>query len=187
MEASDAELMARLAGGDDLSLNALMLRWREKVAAFLYHMTGHPDVAGDLAHETFVKLYQARHRYRPTAKFSTYLFGIAANLARNHARWKARHPAVSLDGEEGAGFLAHAVDKGQSPEEAAVSAERLWAVHSAMQALPADLREAMTLFVHEDMGYAEIAAVAGCTEKAAETRIYRARQLLKESLKGLRN
>jgi len=186
MEASDAELMARLAGGDDLSLNALMLRWREKVAAFLFRMTGHPDVAGELAHETFVKLYQARDRYRPTAKFSTYLFGIAANLARNHARWKSRHPAVSLDGEEGGGVLNDAMDKGPSPEESAISAERLRAVHSAMRSLPADLREAMSLFIDEDMSYAEIAAVAGCTAKAAETRIYRARQLLKESLKDVR-
>lgn len=186
MEANDAELMARLAGGDDLSLNALMLRWREKVAAFLYRMTGHPDAAADLAHETFVKLYQARQRYRPTAKFSTYLFGIAANLARNHARWKSRHPAVSLDGEEGGSVLNDAMDKGPSPEESAISAERLRAVHSAMQSLPADLREAMSLFIDEDMSYAEIAAVAGCTAKAAETRIYRARQLLKESLKDVR-
>ena len=186
MEANDAELMARLAGGDDLSLNALMLRWREKVAAFLLRMTGHPDVAGDLAHETFVKLYLARHRYRPTAKFSTYLFGIAANLARNHARWKSRHPAVSLDGDEGVALLAEAADDGLSPEEAAMSAERLRAVQLAVECLPADLREAISLFVDEDMSYAEIATMAGCTAKAAETRIYRARQLLKESLKDVR-
>lgn len=187
MEPSDPELMARLASGDDLSLNALMLRWQERVGAFLYRMAGHPDVAADLAHETFVKLYQARHRYRPTAKFSTYLFGIAANLARNHARWKSRHPTVSLDGDDGAAYFAEAASDGLSPEEAAVSAERLRAVNVAMQALPTDLRQAMSLFVDQEMSYAEIAAIEGCTAKAAETRIYRARQLLKESLKDVRS
>jgi RNA polymerase sigma-70 factor (ECF subfamily) len=68
-----------------------------------------------------------------------------------------------------------------------VSAERLRAVNVAMQALPTDLRQAMSLFVDQEMSYAEIAAIEGCTAKAAETRIYRARQLLKESLKDVRS
>lgn len=187
MEATDAELMTRLAGGDDLALNALMLRWRERVAAFLYRITAHPDTAADLAQETFVKLYQARSRYRPDGKFSSYLFAIASNLGRNHARWKRRHPTVSLDEEsESCSVLAEAIDAGPTPGEAAVSAERLREVNAAFQALPDDLRETMTLFIHEGMGYAEIATVAGCSPKAAETRIYRARQILKDKLKDIR-
>lgn len=186
MQATEAELMARLASGDDLALNAIMLRWKDRVAAFLYRMTSHPDTAADLAQETFVKLYQARLRYQPDGKFSTYLFAIAANLGRNHARWKSRHPTVSLDEEkDGVPMLAEAADPGQTPEEAAASAERLRAVNAAFQALPDDLREAMTLFIHEGMGYAEISSVTGCSVKAAETRIYRARQILKEKLKDI--
>jgi RNA polymerase sigma-70 factor, ECF subfamily len=100
MEATDTELMTRLAQGDDLALNALMTRWGERVASFLYRMTGNPATAADLAQETFVKLYQARYRYRAAGKFSTYLFAIAANLERNHARWKMRHPTVSIDQPE---------------------------------------------------------------------------------------
>lgn len=187
LEATDSDLMTRLAAGDDLALNALMARWRERVASFLLRMTAQREAAADLAQETFVKLYQARRRYRPEAKFSTWLFAIAANLARNHARWKARHPTVSLDEEEnGAALLAEAVAPGQSPEEAVSGAERLGAIHRAFQGLPPDLREAMALFIHEGMGYAEIASVTGCSAKAAETRIYRARQILKEQLKDIR-
>ena len=184
METSDTELMARLADGDDLALNALMERWSERVAAFLYKMTGHHETAVDLAQEAFVKLYQARERYRPNGTFSTYLFAIASNLARNHARWKGRHPTVSIDAtlEDGVPVVPELTDNHQTPEEAAQSAEKFRAVHEAFLLLPPDLREAMTLFVYEAMGYAEISAISGCSPKAVETRIYRARQILKERL-----
>jgi RNA polymerase sigma-70 factor (ECF subfamily) len=189
MDASDPELMAKLASGDDLALNILMDRWGLRVSAFLFRMTGCHDTAVDLAQETFVKLYHARDRYRASGAFSTYLFGIAANLARNHFRWKARRPTVSLDAppDDGVGNHDQAmVDPGRTPEEAAAANEKTLAVEEAFKALPEDLREAMSLFIYEGMGYADIATVAGCSPKAVETRIYRARQLLKERLKDLR-
>lgn len=184
MEASDPELMARLAGGDDLALNVLMDRWGERVAAFLHKMTGQRAAAADLAQETFVRLYQARDRYRPSGNFSTYLFAIASNLSRNHARWKVRHPTVSMDAvqDDGTSVLPEIADLKQTPDEAAGSAEKFRAVHAAFLCLAPDLREAMTLFVYEGLGYAEIASIAGCSTKAVETRIYRARQILKERL-----
>jgi RNA polymerase sigma-70 factor (ECF subfamily) len=184
MEATDQELMARLVLGDDLALNELMTRWRSPIASFLYRMTTRVDTAADLAQETFVKLYQIRHRYRPEAKFSTFLFAIANNLARNQARWNRGHPTVSLDQDpEDAAGLMELVDPGQTPHEAAISAERNKAILHAFRELPADLREAMSLFIYEDMSYAEISHIVGCSPKAAETRIYRARQILKDRLK----
>lgn len=187
MEVSDPELMSRLAGGDDLALNLLMDRWSERVAAFLHRMTGNRDTAVDLAQEVFVKLYQARERYRPSGNFSTYLFAIASNLARNHARWKGRHPTLSMDAasEDGGATVPELTDPNQTPEEAAQSTERIRAVHEAFLRLAPDLREAMTLFIYEGMGYAEIAAASQCSPKAVETRIYRARQLLKDQLREL--
>jgi RNA polymerase sigma-70 factor (ECF subfamily) len=179
--------MERLAAGDDLALNALMVRWRDRVAAFLYKLTGNSASAADLAQETFVKLYQARRRYRPEAQFSTYLFAIAANLGRNQARWSKRHPTVSLDEDNGGmPFKEQVIDLRQTPEEAATSGERLQAVHQAFLALPEDLRETMTLFIYEQMSYADISEALGCSPKAAESRIYRARQILKGKLKDLR-
>ena len=187
MDAPDSELMSRLARGEDLALNLLMDRWGARVTAFLIKMTGNHDAAVDLAQETFVKLFQARKKYRPGGTFSTYLFTIAANLARNHARWKHRHPTLSLDAlpEDSGAPVPEIEDSGLSPAQATQKREDLQAIHQAFLRLPADLREAMTLFIHEGMGYAEIAEVCGCSRKAVETRIYRARQLLKEDLKSL--
>jgi RNA polymerase sigma-70 factor (ECF subfamily) len=188
MESSDSELMARLTSGDDLALNALMERWTQRVSSFLFRMTGNRETATDLAQETFVKLYQSRDRYRSNGTFSTYLFGIASNLARNHARWKSRHATLSLDApKEECGYARkEAVDPSQSPEEAAAASEKTAAVERAFLALPDDLREAMSLFIYEGMGYSDIASLSGCSPKAIETRIYRARQILKEQLKDLR-
>ena len=184
-DVADSELMVRLAGGDDLALNALMTRWGTRVNSFLFKMTGQREVAVDLAQETFVKLYKARKRYRSSGTFSTYLFTIAANLARNHARWRKRHPTVSLDATPDDGSFVHyePQDSSHAPDQAADVSERYKEVHQALLALPHDLREAMTLFVYEGMGYADIASLTKCSPKAVETRIYRARQILKGKLK----
>ena len=188
-EVSDSELMERLANGDDFALNALMDRWANRVTAFLYKTTGQREASVDLAQETFVKLYQARERYQSSGTFSTYLFAIASNLAKNHLRWKSRHPTVSMDAadENSGSSLPEAVDSNCNPVEAAEAGEKFRVIHDAFLSLPHDLREAMSLFIYEGMGYAEIATVSGCSLKAVETRIYRARQLLKEQLMDLRS
>ena len=188
MDTPDSELMARLAAGEDLALNSLMDRWSSRVMAFLYRMTGQRETAADLAQETFVKLYQARSRYRPQGKFSTWIFTIAANLARNHNRWKSRHPTVSIHAtdSDGAETFPETVAPDQTPEESAKARETAAAVDQAILSLPIELRESLTLFVYEDLAYTEIATLSHCTPKAVETRIYRARQLLKEKLKDLR-
>ncbi len=178
---ADVVLMQRLAGGEDMALHELMARWRERVAAFLLRMVGDHATAMDLTQETFVRLYTSRHSYKPAAAFSTYLFHIAANLARSHARWKGRHPTVPLEDEQG--DLVHdPVDPRLSPDDAAALHEKTALVNQAIAALPADLREALLLFSVEDMSHADIAATLGCSAKAVEVRIYRARQALKEAL-----
>lgn len=177
---ADIDAMQRLAAGDDLALNSLMERWKDKVAAFLLRMTGNAASATDLTQETFVKLYQSRDRYHPTAPFPTYLFRIAANLARNHARWKQRHPSVSSDDEDE--HVPESVEMQPGPDEQMERREQWQRVEAALAALPDDLREAMLLFTYQDMSYAEIATAVGCTSKAVETRIYRARQILRAEL-----
>lgn len=177
----DISLMQQLTTGNDLALNELMTRWRERVAAFLLRMVGDHATAMDLTQETFVRLYTSRHSYRPTAAFSTYLFHIAANLARSHARWKGRHPTMPLTNEEGT-LIHDPVDSQLSPDAAAALREKTALVKNAVAALPADLREALLLFAVEDMSHAEVAASLGCSVKAVEVRIYKARQMLKETV-----
>jgi len=184
LENTDSELMLRLADGDDLALNHLMDRWERRLTSFLLRMTGEHDTAVDLAQETFVRLYKARSRYSPSAKFSTYIFSIAANLARNHFRWKSRHPTVSLDAEnsDGIPLVGEARDTTHTPAAAMEMSEKYREVFTALQSLPHDLKEALSLFVYDELSYTEIAKLAGCSVKAVETRIYRARHLLKETL-----
>ena len=181
---ADIEAMKRLADGDDLALNGIMHRWKDKVAAFLYRMTGSAEAAADLAQETFVRLYQSRARYQHTAAFPTYLFRIAANLGRNHARWRTRHPTVSI--EDCTAAYQQLPGHDASPDEAAQQQETTLRIEKAIASLPVDLREALHLFTYQEMSQHEIAQALGCTIKAVETRIYRARQMLKELLADLR-
>jgi RNA polymerase sigma factor (sigma-70 family) len=179
--AADIPLMQQLAQGDDLALNQLMARWRDRVAAFLLRMVGDHATAMDLAQETFVRLYTSRRSYQPSAAFSTYLFHIAANLARSHARWKTRHPTVPLTDDDGT--LRHdPADTAPAPDKQAALREKTEWVNQAIAALPADLRESLLLFTVEQMSHAEIAITLGCTAKAVEVRIYKARVALKAAL-----
>lgn len=182
----DAVLMHRLKS-DDLALNTIMERWSSRVGSFIFKMTGSHSLANELAQETFVKLYQARARYHAKGAFSSYLFGIAANLVKNHRRWQIRHPTVSLDDPEldatGLGYLS--ASDSSDPSTCAETSENLQTIMQAVFSLPVDLREAITLFIDEGLSHSEIAQALGCTPKAVETRIYRARQILKTKLAGL--
>lgn len=180
---ADIEAMRRLAAGDDVALNEIMQRWREKLAAFLTRMTGDHATAIDLAQETFVRLYQHRASYQPSAPFPTYLFRIASNLARNHARWKRRHPTVSMDDLDES--RPEPAASSPVPDQQLDHSERLRIIEAAIAALPPDVRETILLFTHHDLSYAQIADVMRCTSKAVETRIYRARQMLKATLREM--
>ena len=170
--------MARLAGGEERALNELMDRWRDRVIAFLLRCTGSEAIAIDLAQETFVRLYQTRARFRPGTSgrsFSSWLFGVAANLARNHLRWLRRHPTLPLEEARGAAMEGN-------PGNSAELHEREQAVRMAITALPPDLREALILSEYEGLPQGEIAAAAGCSVKAVERRLSRAREILRKEL-----
>ena len=186
MEARDRADMARLVGGHDAALNDLMDRHAAAVFHFLCRMLGNEDDASDLAQDTFVRVYRARASYQPEQKFRTWLFTIAANLARNQFRWRSRHPNVSLDAESESTdqSLGDTLQSGiATPHQVTLAAERAQAVRAAVQALPDDLREAIVLCEWDDMSLAEAAAVLQTTPNAVESRLYRARQLLREKLK----
>lgn len=176
---ADDACMARLAAGQDRALDDLMGRWSAKLISFLARLTGNHATACDLAQETFVRLYLSRGRFRACGTFGSFLFQIAANQAKNHTRWRHRHPEVSMDDE----FLAEMTDeKHVAPDRVAEASETETAVRSAVLALPEDLRQPLVLSVYEGRDQEEIAAILGCTRKAVEMRIYRARQILRERL-----
>lgn len=183
---ADVAAMQRLRDGDDIALNAIMDRWGGPVFRFLSRHVGDAGEAEDLTQETFVAVYRARLSYRPAARFSTWLFAIATNLARQRTRWRRRHPEVALErspaerGDAPAGPGSADAD----PRQQALAKERAAAVRAAVQELPVDLREVVLLAEYEDLPQAEIAAIVGCSVKAVESRLYRARAQLRERLRA---
>ena len=187
-DALDRADMERLMAGQDAALNDLMERHASPVFQFLCGMFGNEDDANDLAQETFVRVFRSRTTFRTSEKFSTCLYTIAANLARNHFRWRARHPNVSLEAETGdseqtlGGTLPA---NAPAPSEQALAAERVAAVRAAVGKLPEDLREAIVLCEWEERSMVEAAVILETTPKAVESRLYRARGILRERLKSL--
>ena len=171
----DSDDMRALQNGEDRALDRLMTRWQNPLRSFLFRHTQNEAVALDLAQETFVRVYQARARFRDNARFSTWLFAIAFNLARDNTRRQYRHPTESLDATNEPIDSHHAF---ASAEEQ----ERTTAVRAAIADLPDDLRAAVLLFEYEGHSHAEIATIIGASTKAVETRLYRARQQLKKAL-----
>ena len=180
---SDEDLMRRLQGGEATALAPLMQRWEGPVKRFIFRLVGHPAEAEDLAQEVFVRVFTKRTTYRPGAKFSTWCFAIAANQAKNRLRWWHRRPALSLDAWNAAGGdMADESRAGAQASTEAVRREQITAVREAVAALPLELRTALVLFEYEDQSVADIATALGCTAKAVENRLYRARQHLKRVL-----
>ena len=180
----DRDDMKRLAGGHDAALNDLMERHAGPVYQFLFRMLNDEEDANDFAQETFARVYRYRERY-DGGKFTTWLYTIASNLARNEYRRRGRHPNVSLEaesGEEGKALGETLRAGGAGPSEHAEAEERRRAVRAAVDGLPQDLREAVILCEWEEMPVAEAAAVLTTTKKAVESRLYRARQKLREQL-----
>ncbi len=184
-DALDQADMARLAAGHEAALSALMDRHAGALFGFLCRFVRDEDAANDLAQETFVRVYQHREDFRPEQKFSTWLFTIGGNLARNHLRARSRRPEVPLeasghDDQPGVGDTLPA--PGKSPDEQAECAEKQAAVRDAVANLPDDLREAIVLCELEDRSLAEAAGILATTVKAVESRLYRARQQLRTRL-----
>lgn len=179
-DAADQAILVRLRDGDDLALNELMVRWRKPILAYLYRTVGHYETAADLAQEVFVRVYRSRKRYRPKGSVSSYLFTIAANLARNHFRWSKRHPEAALDDDFVGGIES---ESGSTDPSARLErSEDSACVRAAVQRLPEKLRAPVILFHFNELPQSEIAKILGCSKKTVETRLYRARKLLRDLL-----
>ena len=187
-EEQDQRDMGRLMDGQDDALDDLMQRHGPRVICYLTRQLRDESEAADLAQETFVRVYQHRARFDPRRKFSTWLYTIATNLARDRQRRQLRRPQVSLDAanESSETTLQDRLEAtAPSPPEMLQAGERTVAVRAAISELPEDLRTALILVEYEDFSQAEIAAVLDCSVKAVEMRLYRARQQLRERLAPL--
>ena len=185
-QARDRADMARLAAGHDAALNGLMERHATSVFHFLCRMLGNEEDANDLAQETFARVYRAKTSFRENEKFTTWLYTIAANLARNQFRWRTRHPNTSLNaGTDSTGQSLSDVlpSNDPAPGEQMIAAERAAAVREAVNLLPDDMREAIVCCEWEERTVIETATILNTMPKAIESRLYRARQILRARLK----
>ena len=181
----DAALMMRVRAGDEAAFAALLVRWELPVKRLIARIVFNVSESEDLAQETMVRVWSQRQKFRPEAAFRPWVFSIAVNLARNRLRWWRRRPSVSLDAWSETGH-ERPWQEGERPNGVGdlERAERAAAVRDAVAALPAELREALVLFEYEELTQAEIAATLGCTVKAVESRIARAREKLRRALRA---
>lgn len=186
-EVTDEALMEALQNGDDHALATLMHRWELGVKAFLLRLGVPAADVEDVAQEAFVRLYQKRDRYRAGAAFKPWLLTVAGNLGRNRLRWRFRRREDSIEAMDDAqpgGF--DPVDTSARPaSDLAEKANLARDVRKAVNALPDNLRQAVLCVELEDLSYAEAGQVMGCSSKAVETRLYRARELLRSTCKAL--
>ncbi|HTL66684.1 MAG TPA: sigma-70 family RNA polymerase sigma factor [Lacunisphaera sp.] len=190
---TDRAGLRALQQGEAAALNRLIARWQRPLHAFAFRYLQNAADANDLVAETFVKLYQQRERLRADTKLSAWLFTTLSNLCHNHYRWKRRHPTVALDapndsdpGSADRSSPAQVMASDQpGPAAALEHDETLAAVRAAIDRLPHDLKVTLLLHHYDRLSYRDISDITGCSERGVETRLYRARQQLREMLASL--
>ena len=191
LEARDPDVRLMLQVRDDVpgAFEVLVDRYQHRLLGVMVHLVGRVEEAEDLTQEVFLRIYRARKGYRPRAKFSTWLFTIANNLALNHLRGKGRNPTVALSsGSDDVERLGGPARRGArlaregTPSAQMRKVELSDVVREALDVLGEDQKVAVLLNKFEDMSYAEIAEVMGRSEAAVKSLLARARNHLREQL-----
>jgi len=181
----DVRLMLQVRDDNATAFEELMLRYQNRLVSLLAHMVGRPDMAEDLAQDVFLRVYRARKDYVPGAKFSTWLYTIAGNVASNALRSLARRREVNLasqSNDTGAHSLENAATAASAlmPTRQADNAELREAVQHAIEALNERQRMAVLLAKFEHLSYAEIAEIMDMSPEAIKSLLSRARGKLRE-------
>ncbi len=185
--ASDAAVMLRVAAGDEASFNFLVQKHHRAMIHFLFRMVRNQAVAEELAQEVFLRVYRARDSYRAEARFTTWLYRIATNLAVNHAR-DTKHErtaqTVYLDApDEETGTTPDVADDEPSVEQKLMRDERMAAIRKHVMALPERQQMAVLMHKYQGMDYRQIGEVLKLSESATKSLLFRAYQTLRDKLK----
>lgn len=173
-----------------MALNRLIARWQRPLLGYAYRYLQNTADAHDVVANVFVRLYQQRDRLRPDTNLSAWLFTALTNLCHNQYRWRRRHPSVPLEAParetDGAtaSMLADVPSDQPGPATELAEDEAQRAVRAAVEQLPHDLKVTVLLHHYQNLSYRDIAEVTNCSERGVETRLYRARQLLRQALAG---
>jgi len=184
---TEAQVMLQVKAGDEAAFSFLVQKFRRPIVSFMYRMCHNPAAAEELAQEVFLRVYRSRETYEASAKFTTWLYRIATNLAVNHAR-DTRHerPENTLrldEPDRETGNTPDLADDAASAEERILRAERVAAIRQKVHALPERQRMAVIMHKYQQMDYRQIAEVLKLSESATKSLLFRAYETLREQLK----
>src|SRR6202142_3191977 len=189
MDRSDVQLMLDVKAGDEQSFALLLHRYRSPLVNFLYRMVRNREQAEDLAQEVFIRVYRARADYVPSAKFTTWLFRIATNLALNsvrdnrHQRMEISLDApVTVDAEDGDEKPMDIAEKHPNIEQYLGEEARKKMIRHAIDKLPEKQRAAVLLHKYQELDYGDIAKILECSESALKSLLFRAYETLRVEL-----
>jgi RNA polymerase sigma-70 factor (ECF subfamily) len=191
MARTDVQLMLGVKAGDDSSFELLLARYRTPLIHFLGRMVKDPAMAEDLAQEVFLRVYRARAGYKPSAKFTTWLFRIATNLALNAVRdERHRQRDVSIEQPDGTRMSEddqplEVPDRRPGIVEALLERDRAAFIQRAILRLPEKQRAAVLMHKYHEMDYDQIAEALECSESALKSLLFRAYEALRVELAPL--
>jgi RNA polymerase sigma-70 factor (ECF subfamily) len=178
----DSELMLRVRDGDEGSFDLLLNKHRGPMIHYLHRMVRNDAVAEELTQEVFLRVYRSRGNYESSAKFTTWLFRIGTHLALNWIRdGRNEKSQTSLDNSTD-GVSRQVPDRSRTIEQELLYEAMLREVRQAIRCLPAKQRAAVMMHKYEEMEYARIAGVIGCTESAVKSLLFRAYETLRGRL-----
>lgn len=185
---TDEELIKRFQLGDQKAFVLLMRRYKEPITNFVYRFVGNYDESIDIAQETFVRLFRFASKYSETAKFSTWLFTIAANLAKSELRKKKRQDTVSISSQgfaEEGGEDWDIPDQNYTPDTRVDTTIISQRVQKALMLVSPTYREAVIMRDLMQLSYEEICTITNCEMGTVKSRINRGRKQLQEELKDI--
>ena len=189
---SDLRLVERTVAGDQRAYELLVIKYQRRIERLVARMVRDTDLVADITQETFLRAYRALHQFRGAAQFYTWLYRIAVNTAKKALVDMKRNPVVtesalrgSSDSEDETSFLDRELISDETPETVLAAQEIAAAVNAAMEALPEDLRQAVTLREIEGLSYEEIAVAMECPIGTVRSRIFRAREAISARVKPL--
>lgn len=188
---SDLLLVERTVAGDVRAFELLVIKYRRRIQRLIGRMVRDSDLVEDIAQETFIRAYRALHQFRGEAQFYTWLYRIAVNTAKKFLLELKRDPVVtesalrSSDDEDETSRAGNEPISDETPESVLAAREIAAVVNAAMEALPDDLRQAVTLREIEGLTYEEIAQVMDCPIGTVRSRIFRAREAISAKVKPL--
>jgi len=189
---SDLQLVERTMAGDQRAYELLVIKYQRRIERLIGRMVRDVDLVQDIAQETFLRAYRALHQFRGDAQFYTWLYRIAVNTAKKTLMDLKRDPLITesalrsaVDDDDETSVMTRELTTDDTPETLLAAQEVAQAVNTALQALPQELRQAVTLREIEGLSYEEIAQAMGCPIGTVRSRIFRAREAISAKVKPL--